>query len=153
MRNVKNHQSAIFIIVFIQMSLGSIISVSGQNRLGNYYIDAKTPEGLREMFHYTGDSVSFLSCHRGGPEKTLPENSIVTFNNTLRHTYAMIEIDPRYTKDSVIIVHHDRTLQRTTTGNGRVSDYNYNEIQELKLKDVQGKETNYKIQIHHENNY
>lgn len=146
MRKVKNHQLAIFIFVFIHMSLGSIIYVSGQNRLGNYHIDAKTPAGLREIFHYTGDSVSFLSCHRGGPEKTLPENSIVTFNNTLKHTYALIEIDPRYTKDSVIIVHHDRTLQRTTTGNGRVTDFNYNEIQGLKLKDLQGKETNYKIQ-------
>jgi len=146
MRNIKNHQSAIFIFVFIQMSLVSNINVSGQNRLGNYHINAKTPEGLREMFYYTGDSVSFLSCHRGGPEKNLPENCIATFENTLSQTYAIIEIDPRYTKDSVIVVHHDRTLQRTTTGNGSVADFNYDEIQGLKLKDLQGKKTNYKIQ-------
>ena len=146
MRSIKNHHLVVFVVVFMQMSLGFITNVSGQNKLGNYHIDAKTPEGLRDMFRYTGDSISFLSCHRGGPERTHPENSIATFKYTLKHTYAMIEIDPRYTKDSVIVVHHDRTLQRTTTGKGRVADFNYNEIQGLKLKDLQGKETNQKIQ-------
>ena len=136
----------IFVLTSIQLCLFSWINVSGQNRAGNYYIDAKTPEGLREMFHYTGDSVSFLSCHRGGPERQLPENSTATFNNTLKHTYAILEIDPRYTKDSIIIVHHDRDLSRTTNGKGNVSDFTYSELKELRLKDLEGKITKYKIQ-------
>lgn len=146
MKSIKNPQLVIFIFIIMQLCLDSRISVLGQNRQGNYHFDVKTPEGLREIFHYTGDSISFLSCHRGGPENNLPENCIATFENTLSQTYAMIEIDPRYTKDSVVIVHHDRTLQRTTTGNGRVTDYSYNEIRGLRLKDLQGKETNHKIQ-------
>ena len=146
MRSIRNFYSVICILIFTQASLFSWFNVSSQHRQGNYYIDARTPEGLREMFRYTGDSVSFLSCHRGGPEKNLSENCIATFNNTLKHTYAIIEIDPRYTKDSIIIVHHDPTLSRTTNGKGSVSDFTYNELKELRLKDLEGKITDYNIQ-------
>lgn len=57
-----------------------------------------------------------------------------------------MEVDPRYTKDSVIIVHHDPTLQRTTTGEGKVSDFTYRELKKLRLRDMQGKPTRYKLQ-------
>jgi glycerophosphoryl diester phosphodiesterase len=149
MKNMKRIRSVhlwIFILTSIQLSLFSGFNASCQNREGNYFIDAKTPKGLREMFRYTGDSVSFLSCHRGGPERQLPENCTATFNNTLKHTYALLEIDPRYTKDSIIIVHHDRDLPRTTNGKGKVSDFTYNELKDLRLKDLEGKVTEYKIQ-------
>jgi len=146
MRKIRNFHPGIFGLTLIQFILLSWLNVSCQDRQGNYYIDAKTSEGLREMFRYTGDSVSFLSCHRGGPEKILPENCIATFDNTLKHTYAMFEVDPRYTKDSVIIIHHDPTLQRTTTGYGKVTDYDFEELKDLSLKDLEGNVTEYKIQ-------
>lgn len=111
-----------------------------------YYMDPGTPEGLREIFRYKNGLIPFLSAHRGGPESHLPENHTVTFGNTLSHTYAIMEIDPRYTKDSVIIVHHDNDLRRTTTGEGRVSDFTYGELQQLSLKDMEGNPTPYKLQ-------
>lgn len=111
-----------------------------------YCIDPETPEGLRNIFRYKNDTIPFLSAHRGGPEKHLPENHTVTFDNTLRHTYAIMEIDPCYTKDSVIIVHHDNDLSRTTTGEGKVSDFTYEELQELALRDMEGNPTPYKLQ-------
>ncbi len=119
--------------------------VFSQNKESRHYIDAQTPEKLKQMFRYTGDSVSFLSSHRGGPEKNFPENCIATFENTLNHSWSLIEIDPRYTKDSVIVVHHDPTLQRTTTGNGRVSDFTYAELKKLYLKDTEGNVTSYRM--------
>ncbi|MBS1566668.1 MAG: glycerophosphodiester phosphodiesterase family protein, partial [Bacteroidetes bacterium] len=48
-------------------------------------------------------------------------------------------------KDSVIVVMHDATLDRTTTGKGKVSDYTYAELQQFRLKDPQGNVTDYKI--------
>jgi glycerophosphoryl diester phosphodiesterase len=74
-----------------------------------------------------------------------PENSIATFVNTLRYTPAFFEIDPRLTKDSVAVLMHDVTLDRTTTGTGKVSDYTLAELMQFRLKDSQGHITNYRI--------
>lgn len=43
----------------------------------------------------------------------------------------MIELDVRLSKDEQVIVLHDRTLQRTTTGNGRARNYSYEELRQL----------------------
>ncbi|RZK98184.1 MAG: glycerophosphodiester phosphodiesterase family protein, partial [Pedobacter sp.] len=70
---------------------------------------------------------------------------IETFENTLKHTQAFFEIDPRLTKDGVAVLMHDATLDRTTNGTGKVSDYNYAELQKLRLKDPEGNLTDARI--------
>src|SRR5690606_2453185 len=82
---------------------------------------------------------------RGGARPGFPENCIATFENTLKHTHAILEVDPRLTKDSVIVLMHDATLDRTTNGTGKVSDYTWAELQQLKLKDTEGKVTEHRI--------
>lgn len=146
MKNSKNFRSVIFILIFLPIILFFGIDVSGQNKLKNHYLNAHTPQGLREIFHYTGDSVSFLSAHRGGAARNFPENCTATFEHTLEHTYAIMEMDPRFTRDNVMVVIHDPTLDRTTTGHGRVADFTYNELKALKLKDSEGNITDYEIQ-------
>ena len=74
-----------------------------------------------------------------------PENSIESFANTLRYTESFFEIDPRLTRDSVIVLMHDPTIDRTTTGKGRVSDYTYDQLQQFRLVDRQGNVTPFKI--------
>ncbi len=111
----------------------------------SYYIDAGTVKGLHDLFRFKNGGINFLSSHRGGPDFSFAENSIETFNNTLQHTYSIIECDPRYTKDSVIVLHHDPTLDRTTTGHGKVSDFTLEELKKLHLKDVNGNVTTAKI--------
>jgi glycerophosphoryl diester phosphodiesterase len=56
-----------------------------------------------------------------------------------------MEIDPRYTKDGEIVVHHDATLERTTTGTGRVVDHTLRELKQLRLKDATGAATDFQI--------
>ncbi|MGV3586270.1 MAG: glycerophosphodiester phosphodiesterase family protein, partial [Adhaeribacter sp.] len=108
-------------------------------------LSLKSPADLHAFFKYTGQDVPLISGHRGGMVKGFPENCIATFENTLRHTPAFFEIDPRLTKDSVIVLMHDATLERTTTGKGKVSDYTWAELQKLKLKDVEGNITEHRI--------
>lgn len=108
-------------------------------------IVVKSPKKLQEFLRYTPDRIPLVSTHRGGSRPGFPENCIPTFENTLRHTWSALEIDPRYTKDSVIVLMHDPTLDRTTTGTGKVSDYSYAQLQQLQLKDSEGKPTSYKI--------
>jgi glycerophosphoryl diester phosphodiesterase len=108
-------------------------------------IKVKNATDLLKFFRYTGNDVPLISGHRGGTTTGYPENCIPTLENTLRHTPAFFEIDPRLTKDSVIVLMHDATLDRTTTGTGKLSDYTYEELKKFKLKDPQGNITEYGI--------
>ena len=86
-----------------------------------------------------------IAGHRGGTLKGFPENSIAALEEVLKHTHAFFEIDPRLTKDSVIVLMHDATLDRTTTGKGKLSDYTFAELKDIRLKDGLGNVTEYKI--------
>jgi arylsulfatase A-like enzyme/glycerophosphoryl diester phosphodiesterase len=108
-------------------------------------INTRTTEDIKSFFSYSQDRIPFVSAHRGGPRKGFPENCIATFENTLLNTPAILEIDPRFTKDGEIILMHDSILDRTTNGFGKVSDYTLEELKSLRLKDPQGELTNYKI--------
>ncbi len=108
-------------------------------------IDARSPENLRAILHHTGESLPLVSGHRGGADRGFPENCIATFENTLRQTYAFLEVDPRFTRDGEIVLHHDADLERTTTGQGLVADFNLAELRELRVKDGAGEPTEYRI--------
>lgn len=110
-----------------------------------HIINIKNTSQLHDFFKWTGKDIPIVSGHRGGMEDGFPENSIEAFENTLRHTHAIFEIDPRLTKDSVIILMHDATLERTTNGKGKVSDYTLAELKQLFLKDKNGNITPYRI--------
>ena len=108
-------------------------------------LNIKNNQELSAFLRYTHKSRPIISGHRGGMEKGFPENSIEAFENTLRYTPAFYEVDPRLTKDSVAVLMHDATLERTTTGTGKVSDYTYEELKQFRLKDAQGNVTPYRI--------
>ena len=102
-------------------------------------------DDLISFYQYADDRIPLISGHRGGRGKGYPENSMETFENTLSYTPATFEIDPRLTKDSVIVLFHDDTLERTCNGTGKVSDYTWEELQNFRLKDPEGNITNYRI--------
>ncbi len=108
-------------------------------------ITVSTPQGLQELLAYTGTPLPLVSSHRGGPQVGYPENCLETFEHTLQYTYSMLEIDPRFTKDGEIVIHHDPTLDRTTTGNGPIKDLTLHELKQLRLRDPEGKVTPYTI--------
>ena len=108
-------------------------------------IDAGSPEGLRALFHYDGAAMPLVSAHRGGALPGYPENCIATFEHTLRHTFSILEIDLQRTKDGQIVLLHDPTLDRTTTGTGPVADRTLEELKRLRLKDSDGKVTQYRM--------
>ncbi|WP_017732397.1 glycerophosphodiester phosphodiesterase family protein [Nafulsella turpanensis] len=101
-------------------------------------------EDLKEFFSWHPAHVPLVSAHRGGPAPAFPENAIETFARVLHHTYAIIETDISLTKDSLLVMMHDNTLDRTTTGKGPVIDYTLAEIQHLKLLDQEGNITPYR---------
>jgi len=74
------------------------------------------------------DKPPYVIAHRGISAKT-PENTIVSFERAASISgIDMIELDVRLSKDGEVIVLHDRTLQRTSTGNGPARNYSLEEI-------------------------
>ncbi|WP_233164672.1 glycerophosphodiester phosphodiesterase family protein [Pedobacter sp. ASV28] len=128
--------------------LGLLCSVSGigfaQNKEINV-LKVKNVKDLKAFFKHSANHFPIISGHRGGMTKGFPENSMETFANTLKYMPSFFEIDPRLTKDSVAVLMHDATLDRTTNGTGKLADYTYAELQKLRLRDPEGNVTDYKI--------
>ncbi|MCK4295794.1 MAG: glycerophosphodiester phosphodiesterase family protein [Candidatus Marinimicrobia bacterium] len=110
-----------------------------------HYVSFETPEELQEYLRWTPEQKPIVSAHRGRPMNGFPENCIETFENALVYAPCLIECDVAKTKDSVLVMMHDRTLNRTTTGEGKVSSYTIKELKTLKLRDNQGNVTLYQI--------
>jgi len=66
--------------------------------------------------------------HRGS-KGDYPENSMLAFRKAIEAGVHGMEFDIHLTKDNEIVVIHDSTLDRTTTGTGRVQDFTLAEIQ------------------------
>ncbi|MBO8152048.1 MAG: glycerophosphodiester phosphodiesterase family protein [Candidatus Marinimicrobia bacterium] len=110
-----------------------------------HYLVFESPAQLQEYFRWSPDKAPIISAHRGGPMEGYPENCIETFEHALLYAPCLIECDVARSKDSVLVLMHDRTLDRTTTGSGLVSDYTLEELKKLYLKDNQGNITPYRI--------
>jgi glycerophosphoryl diester phosphodiesterase len=71
-----------------------------------------------------------LIGHRGYPTR-YPENTLASFEGAMQAGCDMIELDVTLTKDRRVVVIHDDTLDRTTTGQGSVKDHSFEEIRKL----------------------
>jgi glycerophosphoryl diester phosphodiesterase len=110
-----------------------------------YHISVNSKVEAKEFYSWTPDRIPMVSAHRGGPYPGFPENTIETFQNVIEHTLSIIEFDVALTKDSILVLMHDNTLDRTTTGSGKVIDITFEEIRALSLVDNEGKESDFQV--------
>ncbi|MFH5187366.1 glycerophosphodiester phosphodiesterase family protein [Paenibacillus sp. TAB 01] len=75
-----------------------------------------------------------VAGHRGW-KSAYPENTLLGFQQALELGVDMLEFDLRFSKDRVVVVIHDATVDRTTNGSGNVGDYT---VEELKRLDAGG---------------
>ena len=68
--------------------------------------------------------------HRGAAGHA-PENTVAGFKKAAALGVWWVEFDVRLTRDGLPILFHDETLERTTNGHGKVSDQDWQDIQEL----------------------
>lgn len=66
-------------------------------------------------------------AHRGGLALS-PENTIAAFDRGMAAGADGLELDVRLSRDGVVVVHHDETLERTTNGRGPVSAHTADEL-------------------------
>jgi glycerophosphoryl diester phosphodiesterase len=72
----------------------------------------------------------FAAAHRGlSAEK--PENTLAAFGAAVAAGFPALELDLHATKDGVVVVLHDDTVDRTTDGSGRVDGMPWAKVQAL----------------------
>lgn len=104
----------------------------------------KTSDEIVEWLKNPNDDYVAVVAHRGD-WRNAPENSLQSIKNCIKIGVDIVEVDVRLTKDGKWILIHDNTLDRTTTGKGKVSDYTLEDIQGLNLKNGAGSKTTHKI--------
>lgn len=95
--------------------------------LGGFYITA-SPAKPKAWFE--GFERPIILAHQGG-EKEWPSNTMVAFEKAREVGSDVLDSDLHMTKDKVLVLIHDTTVNRTTDGEGAVADMTWAELEGL----------------------
>ena len=112
------------------IALVYVVCASAQTRI----------DTLVNVLHDPNSRRVLVVSHRGD-WRNAPENSLQAFQNCIDMGVDMIELDLKKTKDGVLVLMHDNTIDRTTDGHGKPSDYTLAELQKFHLKNGLGRAT------------
>lgn len=99
---------------------------------------------IREKLLNRNQSSVIVVAHRGD-WRNFPENSLEAIDNAIKMGVDVVELDVQRTKDGKLILMHDSTLNRTTTGEGQISEITLDSIQKLRLKNGYAVRTIHKV--------
>lgn len=106
--------------------------ISGLNEIREAFFNSKTGEVL-------------IAAHRGDHMEA-PENSIPSFLDAAKYGTAIVELDIRNSSDDSLMVIHDGTVDRTTTGKGKVDSQTFQNLRNYTLiNEFTGDTTDLKI--------
>ncbi len=88
------------------------------------------PDAQGNPFIITPSAKPLIIAHAGA-KGLKPENTMMAFNNAFAVGIDVLEFDIALTKDSVLVIIHDLTVDRTSDGTGNVIDFTYDELQLL----------------------
>ena len=94
--------------------------------------ETRTDKILSEIFNPESDYI-VVASHRGD-WRNYPENSIPAIESVIRMGVDIMELDVKMTKDSVLILMHDKTIDRMTNGKGRVCDITYDSLMTFNMR-------------------
>lgn len=83
------------------------------------------------VFAIPNDEKPKIIAHRGANDR-FNEHTLTAYKIAAQDGVDYLEIDLRMTKDHELISMHDATLDRTTDGKGKVSDYTLHELKSFK---------------------
>ena len=139
--NIKYLKRLLFGLIILNLTI-----FYSCNPTTNQIKDASINSSDEITFKYSTKNKNYVSAHRGGSGVTnYPENCIETFDYLHKKGIQIFEIDVSETKDQHLVLMHDNSLQRTSTGRQDVNQINLNQIKEYFLVDDFGQQTSYKI--------
>lgn len=74
-----------------------------------------------------------LVCAHRAYHKFVPENSIASIEQAIEAKIDIVEVDVNTTKDGILVLMHDNSIDRTTNGKGWISNFTFAELQQLFL--------------------
>lgn len=101
-----------------------------------------SPEKIRAMLTARDTAYTFVVAHRGDWLR-YPENSTGAFEGAIQLGADILETDVQRTKDGVLVISHDETIDRCTDGRGRIDGMTLAELRRYHLKDRNGNVTAY----------
>lgn len=114
----------IMIVFFLHTGCQQVNPVSSENH---------SPDLLAYGLNYPIDEV-LISGHRGISYDTIwPENCLESFVYLRQQVDLILECDIAMTRDSVLVLMHDNTIDRTTSGSGNIANQLYSIIDTLHL--------------------
>ncbi|MBB5353202.1 glycerophosphoryl diester phosphodiesterase [Haloferula luteola] len=100
-------------------------------------------ERIREVFFHQPEEVLVIA-HRGD-WRNAPENSVAAIEGAIELGCHGVEIDLRRSKDGHFVLMHDETVDRTTSGHGKVRDLTLKQLRKLHLRNGLGRATEFRI--------
>jgi len=124
--------------------LAVLATACSQGVMGKY---PNRAEAIVAQIHDPNSKYVVVACHRGD-WRNFPENSISAIESIIRMGADIMELDLKMTKDSVLVLSHDKDVKRCTNfssifrdepgKSAKVCDLTYAEIQRLSLKRAHG---------------
>ena len=101
-------------------------------------------ERIHKAFNEPAEKSILVVSHRAD-WRNAPENSLQAIQNCIDMGVDMVEIDLKCTKDGHLILMHDKTIDRTTTGKGKPEDYTLEELRQFRMRSGAGHKTRHLI--------
>lgn len=95
---------------------------------------------LAAAFPPAAPRTALVCAHRGGA-LLWPENSLLAFRNAMALGVDLVETDVHLTADDEVVILHDATLDRTSTGRGPVRQARFADLAALRLRRADGAPT------------
>ncbi|MGL5380288.1 glycerophosphodiester phosphodiesterase family protein [Clostridium sp.] len=134
-------------VEFLQKKLITVWGTSKDDKISthkvitsgvNGIISQNPEEVINSLESYNGNDTiirhQFIIGHRGIPSLA-PENTMSGYKKAFELGADVLETDIYLTKDNQIVIMHDGTIDRTTTGTGNVEDYTMAELKEFYAND------------------
>ncbi len=121
-------------IILIGVILLSTLSSYAQQRFEDIYKRITDPQNKEVI----------VVAHRAD-WRYAPENSLAAIEHSIRQGADVVELDVQKTKDGKLILMHDKTLDRTTTGHGKIADWTLDSIKTLYLKNGASLKTKHRV--------
>ncbi|NUM55573.1 MAG: glycerophosphodiester phosphodiesterase family protein [Candidatus Hydrogenedentes bacterium] len=130
-------------IALVEFKSGALAGARVETSQSQYTVTGNAPDGAisaqidpvaarvlsisqagKETYTFPG----VIAVGHRGTVKFAPENTIAAFNKAIEIGVDLLEMDVRETKDGKLVIMHDISIARTTTGRGNVAEMTLDEI-------------------------
>ena len=105
--------------------------------------ESRTDKLLRELRNPQSDYV-FVIAHRAD-WRNFPENSLEAIESAIKMGVDVVELDVHRTVDGALVICHDKTINRTTNGKGKIAELTLDSIRNCRLRAGHNAVTRYKM--------